>query len=54
MFQPLSTGITFALTEKPPTTKSRWSQQAGRSESQDGGVFSWNFRWPVPTGWLPT
>ncbi len=44
MFQPLSTGITFALTEKVPTDKIPLITAGyGRSESQDGGVFKWNF-----------
>lgn len=44
MFQPLSTGITFALTEKVPTDKIPLITAGyGRSESQDGGIFKWNF-----------
>lgn len=44
MFQPLSTGITFALTEKAPIDKIPLITAGyGRSESQDGGVFKWNF-----------
>ncbi len=44
MFQPLSTGITFALTEKAPGDKIPLITSGyGRSESQDGGVFKWNF-----------
>jgi len=44
MFQPLSTGITFALTEKAPVDKIPVITAGyGRSESQDGGVFKWNF-----------
>jgi branched-chain amino acid transport system substrate-binding protein len=44
VFQPLSTGITFALTEKAPTDKIPLITAGyGRSESQDGGVFKWNF-----------
>ncbi len=44
MFQPLSTGITFALTEKVPVDKIPLITAGyGRSESQDGGVFKWNF-----------
>jgi branched-chain amino acid transport system substrate-binding protein len=44
MFQPLSTGITFALTEKAPADKIPLITAGyGRSESQDGGVFKWNF-----------
>src|SRR5574343_343514 len=44
VFQPLSTGITFALTEKAPIDKiPLLTPGLGRSESQDGGVFKWNF-----------
>jgi len=44
MFQPLSTGITFALTEKAPADKIPLVTAGyGRSESADGGVFKWNF-----------
>jgi branched-chain amino acid transport system substrate-binding protein len=44
MFQPLSTGITFALTEKAPGDKIPLITAGyGRSESQDGNVFKWNF-----------
>ena len=44
VFQPLSTGITFALTEKVPGDKiSLITAGYGRSESADGGVFKWNF-----------
>ncbi|WP_310568023.1 ABC transporter substrate-binding protein [Hydrogenophaga sp.] len=44
MFQPLSTGITFALTEKAPNDKIPLITAGyGRSESADGGVFKWNF-----------
>jgi len=44
MFQPLSTGITFALTEKAPADKIPLITAGyGRSESADGGVFKWNF-----------
>ena len=44
MFQPLSTGITFALTEKVPADKIPLITAGyGRSESQDGGVSKWNF-----------
>ena len=44
IFQPLSTGITFALTEKAPADKnSLITAGYGRSESADGGVFKWNF-----------
>ena len=41
---PLSTGITFALTEKAPGDKIPLITMGyGRSESQDGSVFGWNF-----------
>ena len=44
LFQPLSTGITFALTEKAPGDKIPLVTAGyGRSESQDGSVFKWNF-----------
>jgi branched-chain amino acid transport system substrate-binding protein len=44
LFQPLSTGITFALTEKAPGDKIPLITSGyGRSESQDGGIFKWNF-----------
>jgi branched-chain amino acid transport system substrate-binding protein len=42
VFQPLSTGITFALTEKAPGDKIPLIT-AGYGESADGGVFKWNF-----------
>jgi len=43
-FMPLSTGITFALTEKAPIDKIPIiSMGYGRSESRDGSVFAWNF-----------
>ena len=43
-FQPLSTGITFALTEKAPKDKIPLVTAGyGRSESQNGAVFGWNF-----------
>jgi branched-chain amino acid transport system substrate-binding protein len=42
--QPLSTGATFALTEKAPNDKiSVVTVGYGRSESADGTVFKWNF-----------
>ncbi len=52
VFQPLSTGITFALTEKAPGDKiSLITAGYGRSESQDGLIFKWNF--PIAgTYWL--
>ena len=44
MFQPLSTGITFALTEKAPGDKIPLITAGyGRSDTADGGVFKWNF-----------
>ncbi len=43
-FNPLSTGITFALIEKAPTDKIPViSMGYGRSESRDGSVFPWVF-----------
>jgi branched-chain amino acid transport system substrate-binding protein len=43
-FNPLSTGITFALTEKVPGDKIPLITMGyGRSESTDGSVFKWNF-----------
>jgi branched-chain amino acid transport system substrate-binding protein len=52
MFQSLSTGATFALTEKVPVDKIPLITAGyGRSESQDGGVFKWNFPL-VGTYWL--
>ncbi len=44
VFNPLSTGITFALTEKAPLDKIPIVTMGyGRSESADGRVFQWNF-----------
>jgi branched-chain amino acid transport system substrate-binding protein len=44
VFQPLSTGITFALTEKAPGDKNPLITAGyGRSESSNGNVFKWNF-----------
>ena len=44
LFQPLSTGITFAVTEKAPSDKIPLITSGyGRSESTDGMVFKWNF-----------
>ena len=44
LFHPLSTGITFALTEKAPGDKIPLITAGyGRSESTDGNVFKWNF-----------
>lgn len=43
-FHPLSTGITFALTEKAPVDKVPIVTAGyGRSESAEGRVFKWNF-----------
>jgi branched-chain amino acid transport system substrate-binding protein len=42
--QPLSTGATFAITEKAPNDKVPVVTVGyGRSESADGSVFKWNF-----------
>jgi len=44
VFQPLSTGITFALTEKVAADKiSLITSGYGRSDSADGLAFRWNF-----------
>ncbi len=44
LFQPLSTGVTFALTDKAPVDKIPLITAGyGRSESQDGSVFTWNY-----------
>ena len=44
LVQPLSTGATFAITEKAPADKiSVVTVGYGRSESADGSVFKWNF-----------
>ena len=44
VFQPLSTGITFALTEKIPADKIPMITSGyGRSDSADGSIFKWNF-----------
>lgn len=44
VFQTMSTGITFALTEKAPGDKiPLLTPGYGRSDSADGGVFKWNF-----------
>src|SRR5262245_22878318 len=41
---PLSTGITFALTDKVPADKiPLFTTGYGRSDSADGAVFKWNF-----------
>ena len=43
-FSPLSTGITFALTEKVYSDKlPLLTLGYGRSESRDGSIFPWNF-----------
>jgi branched-chain amino acid transport system substrate-binding protein len=43
-FSPLSTGITFALTEKAPGDKiPLLTMGYGRADSRDGAVFDWNF-----------
>jgi branched-chain amino acid transport system substrate-binding protein len=42
--QPLSTGVTFALTDKAPTDKIPLITAGyGRADSVDGEVFPWNF-----------
>jgi branched-chain amino acid transport system substrate-binding protein len=44
LFEPLSTGILFALTDKAPGDKIPiMSTGYGRSDSADGSVFKWNF-----------
>ena len=44
VFQPLSTGVTFALTEKAAVDKIPLITAGyGRSESANGAVFTWNF-----------
>jgi branched-chain amino acid transport system substrate-binding protein len=44
VIQPLSTGITFALTDKAPVDKvALITAGYGRSESVEGEVFPWNF-----------
>ena len=44
IFQPLSTGITFAITSKAPADKNvLLTVGYGLSESSDGSVFKWNF-----------
>ncbi|MDO8958653.1 MAG: ABC transporter substrate-binding protein, partial [Rhodocyclaceae bacterium] len=44
VFQSLSTGATFALTEKAPVDKIPLITAGyGRSESANGAVFTWNF-----------
>jgi len=49
--QPLSTGITYALTDKAPTDKIPLVTAGyGRSESVEGEAFPWNFPLMAPTG----
>ena len=44
VFNPMSTGATFAITEKAPVDKIPLITMGyGRSESRNGGVFPWNF-----------
>ena len=44
VFQPLSTGITFALTDKEPADKVPLITSGyGRSDTADGNAFKWNF-----------
>ena len=44
LFQSLSTGVTFALSDKATADKIPLITAGyGRSESQDGSVFTWNF-----------
>ncbi|MDZ7589434.1 MAG: ABC transporter substrate-binding protein [Rubrivivax sp.] len=44
VFQPLSTGITFALTDKVPGDKIPMITSGyGRSDTADGNAFKWNF-----------
>ena len=44
LFDPQSTGITFALTDKAPGDKMPLMTLGyGLSASQDGGIFKWNF-----------
>jgi branched-chain amino acid transport system substrate-binding protein len=55
VFEPLSTGITFALTDKAPGDKIPLITLGyGRSGSQDGSVFKWNFPLIGTTGRRPT
>jgi branched-chain amino acid transport system substrate-binding protein len=52
VFQPLSTGITFALTEKAPVDKIPLITAGyGRSESQTVASSSGTSRCRAPTGW---
>lgn len=51
VFHPLSRGVTFALTEKVLADKiSLITAGYGRSESQNGAVFTWNFPF-LSTAW---
>ena len=44
LINPLSTGVTFALTDKVPQDKIvLFSTGYGRADSADGSVFAWNF-----------
>lgn len=44
VFNPLSTGVTFALTDKAPVDKIPiMTMGYGRADSADGSVFQWNF-----------
>src|SRR6478609_5847735 len=44
LFQPLSTGITFAVTDKAPTDRIPIVTAGyGRADSVDGTIFGWNF-----------
>ncbi len=44
LINPLSTGVTFALTDKAPADKIPvFSTGYGRADSADGSVFAWNF-----------
>jgi branched-chain amino acid transport system substrate-binding protein len=52
VFQPQSTGLAFALTEKAPTDRIPLITTGyGRSDTQDGTVFKWNFPL-VGTHWV--
>ena len=52
VFQPQSTGLTFALTDKAPADKIPLITTGyGRSDSQDGSAFGWNFPL-VGTHWV--
>jgi branched-chain amino acid transport system substrate-binding protein len=55
VFQPLSTGITFALTDKAPVDKIPLITIGyGRSDRTDGRVFPWNFPLLGTYWWAPT